>query len=164
MKRLVAVAVALAATTAMIPLPLLAGDDRQAAQNEESAAAARDAQQANMLGEAVTAANYWLEQTRQYKRIPAMSVALVNNQKTVWSKGFGYTDRAMKQPATADTIYSICSISKLFTAVAVMQQWEQGRLRLDEPITTYLPWASGDGMACAVLIGTTFPSLCILAS
>lgn len=139
MKRLAAAAVALAATTAMIPLPLLAGGDHHAAQ--EDAKAASDVQQANALGEAVTAADYWLEQTRQYKRIPAMSVALVNNQQTVWSKGFGFTDRAMKQPATADTIYSICSISKLFTAVAFMQEWEKGTVRLDEPVSTYLPWA-----------------------
>ena len=59
----------------------------------------------------------------------------------VWSKGYGTLDAEHKIPASPDTIYSICSISKLFTSISLMQQYEQGKVRLDEPITTYLPWA-----------------------
>ena len=40
----------------------------------------------------------------------------------------------------ADTIYSICSISKLFTSVAVMQQRDAGKLRLDDPVGRHLSW------------------------
>src|SRR3546814_170660 len=94
------------------------------------------------MGEAVVLADIWLDQTRQYAHIPALSVALVDGDRTVWSKGYGTIDARGRRPATADTIYSVCSISKLFTAVAFMQQWEAGTVRLDEPVTTYLPWAA----------------------
>ena len=100
-----------------------------------------DEAKAAALAEAMRAAELWIEGRRQYRRIPAISAAVVQGDATVWSKGFGTTDRALQQPATPDTIYSICSISKLFTAVALMQQWEQGKVALDAPIETYLPWA-----------------------
>lgn len=129
---------ALALSTALAAAPIGARGNHHASEATISDA---EAKQAAALGEAVAAADYWLEQRRKYQRIPALSVALVKGQQTVWAKGYGYTDRTMKQPATADTIYSICSISKLFTAVAFMQQWENGKVRLDEPVSTYLPWA-----------------------
>jgi CubicO group peptidase (beta-lactamase class C family) len=84
----------------------------------------------------------WLDSVQAYNHIPALSAAVVQGDKTVWSKGYGTLDAAHKIPATAQTIYSICSISKLFTSIALMQQWEAGRVRLDEPLTTYLPWAT----------------------
>lgn len=94
------------------------------------------------MSEAIRLADLWFEQYREYERIPALSVALVVEGEPVWSNGYGFTDREMATPATGDTIYSICSISKLFTAVAFMQEWEAGRVRLDEPVSTYLPWAT----------------------
>ena len=83
----------------------------------------------------------WLESQQVYERIPALSAGVVVGDRLAWSKGYGTVDDAGVVPATAETIYSICSISKLFTAVAAMQQCELGRVRLDEPITTYIPWA-----------------------
>lgn len=100
------------------------------------------ARQQAALAEAITLGALWADSQRRYARIPALSVAVARGDQTVWSRGFGTIDRRGKVPASADTIYSICSISKLFTAVAVMQQWEAGALRLDEPVTTYLPWAT----------------------
>ena len=73
------------------------------------------------------------------KRLPAISIALVDHQTTVWAKGFGFTDAEKKSPATADTVYRVGSVSKLFTDLAVMRLVEQGKLKLDEPITNYLP-------------------------
>ena len=129
----------LALSTAMVATPLsVQADDHTA---DGNAAEEKVAKEAVAMAEAIALAEIWLEQFRQYERIPAISAAVVKGDKTVWSKGFGYTDRAMTQPATADTIYSICSISKLFTAVAFMQEWENGTVRLDEPVSTYLPWA-----------------------
>lgn len=139
MKRFVAIAAALAASTAIVPASLHAsGDAHSAAQGLGEEA---DAKRAAALQEALIAGEIWLDQYRLYERIPALSAAIVQGDQTVWSKGFGHTDRAMTQPATADTIYSICSISKLFTAIAFMQEWEKGTVRLDEPVSSYLPWA-----------------------
>ena len=56
------------------------------------------------------------------------------------AKGFGFANPDRGLEASPATIYSICSISKLFTSVAVMQLRDQGKLSLDEPLSTYLPW------------------------
>jgi CubicO group peptidase (beta-lactamase class C family)/D-alanyl-D-alanine dipeptidase len=73
------------------------------------------------------------------KRLPALSIALVDDQAVVWSKGYGYANPATKTPATADTVYRVGSVSKLFTDIAVMRLVEEGRLDLDAPVTRYLP-------------------------
>jgi CubicO group peptidase (beta-lactamase class C family) len=82
----------------------------------------------------------WLEAQRAYDQIPGISAGVVHDQELVWSGGYGYADIARQAPATANTIYSICSISKLFTSIAVMQQRDAGRLRLDDPVAKHLPW------------------------
>jgi CubicO group peptidase (beta-lactamase class C family) len=71
--------------------------------------------------------------------IPGLAVALVSKEKTLWVEGFGHLDGRSSAPVNADTIFSVQSISKLFTATAVVQAVAAGRLDLDEPITTYLP-------------------------
>ena len=91
--------------------------------------------------EALRLIDAWADAAQTYGRWPALSIAVGAGKELVWSSGYGHVDANRKQPADGKTIYSICSISKLFTSVAVMQQWEAGKLRLDEPITTYLPWA-----------------------
>jgi serine beta-lactamase-like protein LACTB len=73
------------------------------------------------------------------KGLPALSIALVDDQTVVWAKGFGHADPEKKTPATAETVYRVGSVSKLFTDLAVMQLVERGTLDLDEPITKYLP-------------------------
>lgn len=73
------------------------------------------------------------------KGLPAVSVALVDDQTIIWSKGFGLADPDKKTPATAETVYRVGSVSKLFTDIAVMQLVEAGQVDLDKPVTTYLP-------------------------
>lgn len=123
-------------------LPARADNHAASADSAGDAAAAETARQQEALAEAISLGALWIETQRRYARIPALSVAVARGDNTVWSRGFGTIDRKGRVPASGDTIYSICSISKLFTAVAVMQQWEAGTLRLDEPVTTYLPWAN----------------------
>jgi CubicO group peptidase (beta-lactamase class C family) len=91
--------------------------------------------------EALRLIDLWLESQQVYRQVPALSAAVVQGDRVVWSKGYGTLDSEHGIPATAQTLYSICSISKLFTSVALMQLWEAGRVRLDEAVTTYLPWA-----------------------
>jgi CubicO group peptidase (beta-lactamase class C family)/D-alanyl-D-alanine dipeptidase len=73
------------------------------------------------------------------KGIPAISIALIDDQQVVWAQGFGVAEPASKKPATAETVYRIGSVSKLFTDIAIMQMVERGELNLDAPITDYLP-------------------------
>ena len=67
------------------------------------------------------------------KELPALSVALVDGDRTVWAKGFGVADPEAKRPAAADTVYRVGSVSKLFTDIAIMQLVERGELDLDVP-------------------------------
>src|SRR5262249_7765296 len=82
----------------------------------------------------------WLDAQRAYGQIPGISAGVVYDQQLVWSDGFGYADLVRKTPATPNTIYSICSISKLFTSIAVMQLRDAGKLRLDDPVAKHLSW------------------------
>jgi CubicO group peptidase (beta-lactamase class C family) len=70
--------------------------------------------------------------------VPGLSVAVADRDRVLWAEGFGDRDD-QGAPVTPDTIFSLQSMSKLFTATAVMQAVEAGRLDLDQPITTYLP-------------------------
>ena len=70
----------------------------------------------------------WLAAQRAYDRLPAVSAAIVHDQELLWRGAFGYADTERKQPAAADTIYGICSISKLFTGIAVMQLRDRGKI------------------------------------
>jgi CubicO group peptidase (beta-lactamase class C family)/D-alanyl-D-alanine dipeptidase len=73
------------------------------------------------------------------KGLPAVSIALVDDQAIVWARGFGFANPKDKVPATAETVYRVGSVSKLFTDIAVMQLVEAGKLDLDAPVTKYLP-------------------------
>ena len=75
----------------------------------------------------------------QQKDLPAVSIALIDDQQTVWAEGFGFQDAERRRPATADTIYRVGSVSKLFTDIAIMQFVERGELELDAPVRDYLP-------------------------
>ncbi|MDG1898021.1 MAG: serine hydrolase, partial [Fuerstiella sp.] len=75
----------------------------------------------------------------EQKQLPAFSISLVDDERVVWSDGFGFQDAEKKIPATAETVYRVGSVSKLFTDIAVMQLVERGRLDLDVPVESYLP-------------------------
>jgi len=92
------------------------------------------------VAEALAAARTWLEAERAYEQIPAVSAAVVHDQELLWSGAFGMAHPDREVPATATTVYSICSISKLFTSVALMQLRDRGLVDLRDPVSKYLPW------------------------
>jgi CubicO group peptidase (beta-lactamase class C family) len=67
------------------------------------------------------------------------SVAVVRHGQLVLAKGYGYADLAERVPASANTIYRLASITKQFTAAAILQLAEEGKLSLDDRISDYLP-------------------------
>lgn len=73
------------------------------------------------------------------KSIPAISIALIDNQDVVWAAGFGTERKDPPQPADEHTLYRVGSVSKLFTDLAVLQLVEEGKLDLDVAVSTYLP-------------------------
>ncbi len=90
--------------------------------------------------EALEVARIWLDAQRDYEELPSISAAIVHDQELVWSGAVGMADLDEQRPATSRTLYSICSISKLFTSVALMQLRDQGKVDLSDPVSKHLPW------------------------
>lgn len=71
------------------------------------------------------------------------TILVQQNGKKIYNRSFGYANFQFDVPNTNDTKYKIASITKLFTAVLVMQLVEQGKVDLQQPIRTYLPGYKG---------------------
>jgi CubicO group peptidase (beta-lactamase class C family)/D-alanyl-D-alanine dipeptidase len=81
----------------------------------------------------------FIEAERTAKNIPAISIAMVDGRSIAWARGFGWADSAAGRRATANTVYRVGSVSKLFTDVGIMRLVEAKKLELDAPVTRYLP-------------------------
>ncbi|MEY8351340.1 serine hydrolase [Bacillus cereus] len=77
------------------------------------------------------------EKMKKYN-VNGSSFVVVHDGKVVVNKGYGYADKEKKIPVTKDTVFQIASISKTFTALAVMQQVDKGKLKLDQDVQKYL--------------------------
>jgi CubicO group peptidase (beta-lactamase class C family) len=82
----------------------------------------------------------WIEGQIADRDLPGIAVGVVSGDELVWAQGFGMADRAAARPMAPDTRFRMASHSKLFTATSIMQLREQGKLRLDDPVSDYLPW------------------------
>lgn len=71
--------------------------------------------------------------------VPGLSIAVARGSDVLLARGYGFADVDQRVPATAETVYRIGSVTKQFTAAAIMQLVEQGKVRLNDPITRYLP-------------------------
>jgi D-alanyl-D-alanine carboxypeptidase len=82
--------------------------------------------------------------------IPGLSVVVVQDGKVVKTAAYGLSDAEAKTPATVDTVYGLGSCTKPFTAVAVLQLVEVGKITLDAPIIRYLDGLPGAWSAITV--------------
>jgi CubicO group peptidase (beta-lactamase class C family) len=73
------------------------------------------------------------------------SVLIQKNSKIIYHKSFGLAERSFDSPITNDTKYQVCSITKTFTAVLILQLVEQGKIDLNKKILDYLPDYKGQG-------------------
>jgi len=78
-----------------------------------------------------------LESWRQDLKIPALSAAVVKDQKVLWAKGFGYADPERKIPATEHTPYHLASLTKTFASTVLMRLVQEGKVGLDDPVSKY---------------------------
>ncbi len=83
--------------------------------------------------------NTYIAKTMNRNNVIGLSIAVVDDQETVFARGFGYADRENRVPATKNTVYRAGSISELFTATAVMQLAEAGKVDIDDPFQEYVP-------------------------
>lgn len=82
----------------------------------------------------------WLPLKIKYDNIPGLSVGIAYRGKLLYKAGFGYADLEKKIKMKPETCFRIASMSKMFTAVAIMQLAEKHLLSLDDPVKKYLPW------------------------
>ena len=74
---------------------------------------------------------------------PAMSVVVIKDGSTIYSEAFGNATETTQ--ATPDTVYHWWSVTKLFTAVSILQLHEQGKLDIDDTVTNYVPFFEVEG-------------------
>lgn len=92
------------------------------------------------VASAINLLEMWVQAQLDFERIAGISMSVVHDQELIWSRGFGYSDIETKKSTTPRTIYSISSISKLFTSVGMLQLRDRGLLRLDDPVKKHLSW------------------------
>jgi D-alanyl-D-alanine carboxypeptidase len=82
----------------------------------------------------------WLRYRYEREEIPGFVIAVARDGNVIFNEAYGYADLEKKEKMTTGHIFRIASHSKTFTATAVMQLQEQGKLKIDDPIVNYLPW------------------------
>jgi CubicO group peptidase (beta-lactamase class C family) len=92
------------------------------------------------LAEAAALYDLWATEQLAYNGIPGVVVGVVSRNGLVWAKGYGTTNLAGGVPLTSTTRFRIGSVSKVFTATAILQLRDAGKLRLDDPVVKHLPW------------------------
>lgn len=74
----------------------------------------------------------------QEKHVPGMAFAVFENGKVIFSKSYGLSDIKENKNITSSTGFNIGSVSKIFTAIAIMKLVEEGKINLDAPVEKYL--------------------------
>jgi CubicO group peptidase (beta-lactamase class C family) len=88
--------------------------------------------------------------------VAGISIAVARGGRIVHAAGYGFSDLENRLPATPETVYRVGSISKQFTAAAVMRLAEEGRIHLDDPLTNYLPdYAAAEDVTIESLLNHT---------
>ena len=123
---------------AAVCVVLVAGINTAASWGLRPAAPEQAAGAVSRYAPAIARIERLIEHEMEDKGLPAVSIALVEDQSVVWTRGFGHVDPARTRPATPETVYRVGSVSKLFTDIGVMQLVERGEVDLDAPVTTYL--------------------------
>jgi len=79
--------------------------------------------------------------------LPGLALGIVKHDALVYAQGFGMRNVETQEPVTPQSLFHMASISKPFVATAIMQLAEAGKLRLDAPVSSYLPYfrLAGDG-------------------
>ncbi len=82
-----------------------------------------------------------LTRVQQEQNLPGLAIGVVEDGRLVYAHGFGVMNiNEPNRPVTPKTLFHMASITKLFVGTSIMQLWEQGRVDLDKPVVTYLPY------------------------
>src|SRR5581483_5444115 len=91
-----------------------------------------------MHGDLIAELERFIAEAMRVTGTPGLSVAIACDGEPVWSAAFGWADLAQRQPMTTDAVFRVGSISKLYTATAVLQLIERGAVELHAPVTRYV--------------------------
>jgi CubicO group peptidase (beta-lactamase class C family) len=80
----------------------------------------------------------FIKQTMQKRQIPALQLAIIKQGKIVKQKSYGIANLENAIPATNESVFAINSITKAFVGVAIMQLAEEGKLKIEDPLSLYL--------------------------
>ncbi len=83
--------------------------------------------------------NARIQEGMKNQNIPGLSIAIVDGDKTIWSKGFGLTDISKRQPVNGSTLFSVQSISKTYTTIGFLRAVERGEIRFDDKLVRHYP-------------------------
>lgn len=81
-----------------------------------------------------------IQKTQHDMDVPGIAIAIVDGNRIVHEKASGFSDLGRQTPYTARTIVYAASVTKTMTAAALLQQVDAGRIKLDDAVTTYLPY------------------------
>ena len=90
--------------------------------------------------ESVIELETYLNQLTASGNPPGLSIVIVKDGEIVYNNAFGLADGPRNIKATPETVYHWWSMTKIPTAIAIMQLQEQGKLTLDDEVTKHLPW------------------------
>src|SRR5690349_24725033 len=71
-------------------------------------------------------------------KIPSASIALISGDKVIWTGAYGEANLWARTPATTQTMYLIGSTFKAMSTFALLQLMEQGKFKLDDPVSKYI--------------------------
>src|SRR4030095_562615 len=92
----------------------------------------------------------YVRQKMQARRIPGVALAVVENGKITFQRAYGVANLETETPVNTNSIFEIASVTKQFTAAAIMMLVEEGKVRLDDPIAAYINSAPEAGAKITV--------------
>jgi D-alanyl-D-alanine carboxypeptidase len=93
-----------------------------------------------VLASAIEHIDSWLEDHRQRLYIPGVAIALTNRQELLFEREYGLANLDSGEPLNPEHLFQFGSIGKTFTSIAILQLAEEGKLDLDDEVSTHLPW------------------------
>jgi len=94
----------------------------------------------NLQGQNSAVPDSFIVAKMEQYHFPGLQATIIKDDKIIWKGNYGYADIEQNKLITDSTLFTICSVSKVITATAIMQIWEQGLFELDDDVNNYLPF------------------------